>query len=83
MESITATELSRFLSGAFTPPESMVPWMRYASLISPLRYYIDFGYQELFKENGLYYVWHDIVGITVLGAAMFGVAVWRFRRLFH
>lgn len=72
-----------FLSGAFTPPESMAPWMRYASLISPMRYYIDFGYQVLFKGNGLYYVWHDIVGIAVLGAAMFGVAVWRFRRLFH
>lgn len=72
-----------FLSGAFTPPESMAPWMQYASLISPMRYYIDFGYQVLFKGNGLRYVWHDIVGMVILGAVMFGVAVWRFRRLFH
>jgi ABC-2 type transport system permease protein len=27
-----------FLSGAFTPPESMLPWTQYASLISPMRY---------------------------------------------
>lgn len=70
-----------FLSGATTPPESMAPWMRYATLISPMRYYIDFGYQVLFKGNGLAYVWHDILGIVVLGSLMFGFAAWRFRRL--
>lgn len=71
-----------FLSGAFTPPESMATWMRYASLLSPMRYYMDFGYQVLFKGNGLAYVWHDIIGILAVGSAMFGFAVWRFRRLF-
>ncbi len=70
-----------FLSGATTPPESMAPWMRYATLISPMRYYIDFGYQVLFKGNGLAYVWHDILGIVVLGSLMFGFAAWRFRKL--
>ena len=44
------------LSGAFTPPESMGPLMRYASLVSPVRHYVDFGYQVLFKGNGLAYV---------------------------
>ena len=72
-----------FLSGAFTPPESMSTWMRYASLVSPMRYYLDFGYQVLFKGNGLAQVWPDVVGILVLGGAMFGIAVWRFRRLFR
>lgn len=70
-----------FLSGATTPPESMAPWMRYATLISPMRYYIDFGYQVLFKGNGLAYVWHDILGMLVLGGLMFGFSVARFRRL--
>jgi len=70
-----------FLSGATTPPESMAPWMRYATLVSPMRYYIDFGYQVLFKGNGLAYVWPDIVGMMVLGSAMFGFAAWRFRKL--
>jgi ABC-2 type transport system permease protein len=72
-----------FLSGAITPPESMAPWMRWLSLLSPLRYFIDFGYQVLFKGNGVEYVWHDIVGILVLGSLMFGAAVWRFRRLYE
>ena len=70
-----------FLSGAFTPPESMVPWMQYASIISPMRYYLDFGFQVLYKGNGLAYVWQDILGILIIGSLMFGFSIWRFRRL--
>lgn len=72
-----------FLSGAFTPPESMSPWMKYASLISPMRYFMDFGYQVLFKGNGIMYVWHDIIGIVVLGACMFALSMWGFRRWYR
>lgn len=70
-----------FLSGATTPPESMAPWMQWASLLSPMRYFIDFGYQVLFKGNGLEYVWQDILGILVLGSGMFSFSLWRYRRL--
>jgi ABC-2 type transport system permease protein len=69
------------LSGAFTPPESMGPWMRYASLLSPVRHYVDFGYQVLFKGNGLADVWPDVAGILVLGVALFAISVRRFARL--
>jgi len=72
-----------FLSGARFPPETMEPWLRYLSLISPMRYYIDFGYQVLFKGNGFAYVWHDVVGMAVIGAVTFGFSIIRFRRLFH
>ena len=72
-----------FLSGARFPPETMEPWLRYLSLISPMRYYIDFGYQVLFKGNGFAYVWHDIVGMSVIGTVMFAFSIVRFRRLFH
>ncbi len=71
-----------FLSGAWTPPESMHPIMHYLSLISPMRYFIDFGYSVLFKGNGIKYVWHDILGIIFLGALLFGFSVWRFRKSF-
>jgi ABC-2 type transport system permease protein len=72
-----------FLSGARNPAETMEPWMRYLSLLSPMRYYIDFGYQVLFKGNGLAYVWPDLLGIGVIGTLMFGFAVVRFRSFFH
>ena len=42
-----------FLSGAWNPPEAMIPWMRGISLLSPLRYYIDFAFGVILKGNGL------------------------------
>jgi ABC-2 type transport system permease protein len=69
------------LSGAFTPPESMGSIMRYGGLLSPVRHYVDFGYQVLFKGNGLAYVWPDIAAILALGVALFAVSVRRFARL--
>ncbi|MBQ0718925.1 MAG: ABC transporter permease [Gammaproteobacteria bacterium] len=69
-----------FLSGAFTPAESMAPWMQYTSLLSPMRYFMDFGYQVLFKGNGLEYVWHDIAGIVICGGTIFGLSLWRFKK---
>lgn len=69
------------LSGAFSPPESMGPFLRYAGLLSPVRHYVDFGYQVLFKGNGLAYVWPDVVGILLLGLALFGFSIRRFVQL--
>jgi ABC-2 type transport system permease protein len=69
-----------FLSGAWTPPEAMAQWMQWASLISPMRYFIDFGYSVLFKGNGIAYVWRDIVGTIVLGTLLFGFSRWWFGR---
>ncbi|HSE93633.1 MAG TPA: ABC transporter permease [Methylomirabilota bacterium] len=69
------------LSGAFTPPESMGAAMRYAGLLSPARHYVDFGYQVLFKGNGLAYVWPQVAGILALGLVVFAISVRRFARL--
>jgi ABC-2 type transport system permease protein len=69
------------LSGAFTPPESMGVMMRYAGLLSPVRHYVDFGYQLLFKGNGLAYVWPQVAAIVGLGVAVFALSVRRFARL--
>ena len=52
-----------FLSGAWNPPEAMNPWMHKLSFISPMRYFIDFGFGVLLKGNGLSLVAWDIVGI--------------------
>jgi ABC-2 type transport system permease protein len=68
------------LSGAFTPPESQGLFMRTVGLLSPVRHYVDFGYQVLFKGNGLPYVWVDIAGILMLGMALFLLSVRRFAR---
>jgi ABC-2 type transport system permease protein len=69
------------LSGAFTPPESQGALMRTVSLFSPMRHYLDFGYQVLFKGNDLAYVWQAVLGILVMGGALFLISVRRFARL--
>ena len=70
-----------FLSGAMTPPESMSATMELASLLSPMRYFIDFGYQVLFKGNGIQYVWVDILGIVIFGVLLFSISLWRFKKM--
>jgi len=69
-----------FLSGAWNPPEAMSPWMRWISVVSPLRYYIDFAFGVVLKGNGLTLVVWDVVGIVVLGALLFAFALTWFER---
>ena len=68
------------LSGAWNPPEAMATWMRWLSVLSPLRYFIDFGYGVILKGNGLALVAQDIAGICILGVGLFTFSLWWFRR---
>ena len=69
-----------FLSGAWNPPEAMSPWLRGISLLSPLRYFIDFSFGVILKGNGgLTLIW-DIVGIAALGIVLFTFSLWWFER---
>jgi ABC-2 type transport system permease protein len=69
-----------FLSGAWNPPEAMSPWLRGISLISPLRYFIDFAFGVILKGNGLSVVIGDVAGIVLLGAVLFGFSLFWFKR---
>jgi ABC-2 type transport system permease protein len=69
-----------FLSGAWNPPEAMSQWMRWISLISPLRYYIDFAFGVVLKGSPLTLVMGDVLGILVLGGALFGFSLLWFER---
>ncbi len=69
-----------FLSGAWNPPEAMSPWLRWISLVSPLRYFIDFAFGVILKGNDLSVLAWDVVGIAVLGAVLFGFSLLWFER---
>ena len=69
------------LSGAFSPPESQGAFMRTVGVLSPVRHYVDFGYQALFKGNGMVYVWREVGAILTLGVVLFSLSVRRFSRL--
>jgi ABC-2 type transport system permease protein len=69
-----------YLSGAWTPPEAMSPVVRVLTLLSPMRYFIDFGFNVLFKGNGFFYIWPDIIGILIMGVLLFSFSKWWFHR---
>ncbi|HET7217142.1 MAG TPA: ABC transporter permease, partial [Vicinamibacterales bacterium] len=69
-----------FLSGAWNPPEAMSPWLRWISLLSPLRYYIDFAFGVILKGNGLDVLIWDVAGIAILGAVLFAFSLLWFER---
>jgi ABC-2 type transport system permease protein len=69
-----------FLSGAWNPPEAMSPWLRWISIVSPLRYYIEFAFGVILKGNGPASVAGDVIGIAVLGAVLFGMSLLWFER---
>ena len=69
-----------FLSGAWNPPEAMIPWLRAVGGLSPLRYFIDFGYSVILKGSPASMVAHDLAAIAILGAAMFAFSIAWFQR---
>ncbi|MCP4576749.1 MAG: ABC transporter permease [Deltaproteobacteria bacterium] len=71
-----------FLSGAWTPPEAMAPWMRLFMVISPLHYYIDASLGILLKGADLKILWDSVLIMVLLGSSVFGLGMWRFRRQF-
>ena len=71
------------LSGAWTPPEAMPDALRMAMVLSPLSYFIEMGYGILLKGAGLDILWDSLLGLTLLGIAIFSFGVWRFRRQFR
>lgn len=54
--------------------------MRWLTLVSPLRYFIDFGYGVILKGNGLALVAQDIAGICILGFGLLTFSLWWFHK---
>ena len=69
-----------FLSGAWNPPEAMSPWLRGLSLISRLRYFIDFAFGVILKGNTASMLAWDIAGIAILGTVLFTLSLLSFER---
>ena len=72
-----------FLSGIWTPPEAMPPWMRRFVEVSPLYHFIHITLSIFLKGSGLRLLWPSIVKMAALGGALFLFGVWRLRRQFR
>lgn len=70
------------LSGTWTAPEAMPPWL--ASLVnwSPLYHFIECSYGIIFRGAGLDVLWPSVLALAGLGGAWFSLCIWRFRRQF-
>ena len=69
-----------FLSGTMTPIESMPPVLQSASLLSPLRYYMEVLLGVFLKGTGWAELWPQALAMTGIGLALFVAAAAVFRR---
>lgn len=70
------------LSGAYTPPEMMPAPLKPLMFVSPLFHYDNLMYGILLKGNGPEALWDSALAMTGVGAVIFGLGMWRFRRQF-
>jgi ABC-2 type transport system permease protein len=68
------------LSGTITPRESMPKSVQQLMSFSPTTYFVDISQAILYRGGGIEAVWKQFVIITVIGIALFTIALRRFRR---
>lgn len=71
-----------FLSGAWTPPEAMPPWLAHAMVISPLHHFMDIAFGVMLKGQTAAALLQPIATLSVIGCLLFGFGLYRFRRQF-
>ena len=70
------------LSGLWVQLESMPEWLRTVIDLTPLRYFIDIAYGILLRGAGLEIFGDSVLKMALIGAALFSMGLWRFRRQF-
>jgi len=68
------------LSGGMTPRESMPDLVRMVMLAAPTTHYVMLAQAILFRGAGFSVVWPQFIAIAGIGAALFGLALMRFRK---
>ncbi|NIJ40649.1 ABC-2 type transport system permease protein [Parvibaculum indicum] len=70
----------QMLSGGMTPRESMPEFVQYLMLAAPNTHFVMLAQSILFRGAGLSVVWPQFVSLVLIGSALFGIALARFRR---
>lgn len=70
----------QMLSGASTPRESMPVIVQNVMLAAPNTHFVMLAQAVLYRDAGLDVVWPQFVALALIGTALFGVALVRFRR---
>ncbi len=69
------------LSGGLTPRESMPKAVQFAMLAAPTTHFVMLAQAILYRGAGLAVVWRQFVALALIGAALFGYALARFRTM--
>ena len=72
-----------FLSGAFTPTESMAPIMQKIMFLSPLKHCMDFAYGVAFRGATIFEIWKPIFAMIISGVILFTLSSLRFNSWFN
>jgi len=70
----------QMLSGGATPRESMPEFVQFVMLPAPNTHFVMLAQAILYRGAGLAVVWPQFLAIAVIGSALFGLALLRFRR---
>ena len=70
----------QMLSGGLTPRESMPEWVQQIMLAAPTTHIVMLSQGILFRGAGLEAVWPQFLALAMIGAALFAVALARFRK---
>jgi ABC-2 type transport system permease protein len=68
------------LSGVMTPIRGMPGWLQTATLLNPVRYFVELLRAVLLKGAGLLDVWPQLLALLVFGVLILGTATLRFRK---
>lgn len=71
-----------FLSGTYTPVESMPDSIRWLTTVSPVRYYVEFATSVVFRGAGLDVLWPKLAALAAIGAVLVLGSLLRFRAHF-
>jgi len=69
-----------FLSGGFTPRESMPDAVQFVMLGAPTTHLVSLGEAVLFRGATFSLVWKQFAALAVIGSVFFGIALARFRK---
>ena len=70
----------QMLSGGMTPRESMPEFVQQIMMAAPTTHFVKLAQGIIFRGGALDVIWPQFVALALIGAALFGVALMRFRK---
>ncbi len=70
----------QMLSGGMTPRESMPDFVQQIMMAAPTTHFVKLAQGILFRGGGLDVVWPQFLALALISAALFGIALMRFRK---